>query len=186
MEYDFYKSNNKYFTTMKKTLFYLAALVCCIATGMAFTSCGDDEPDVTANATYSITFGENFFDAVDGVVIYYKDNGKIKFETVNSGTSWQKSVSGKLPSEFGFQWRFQPKDESSLTEETYNLFTTATIALAFSNGAGVTQSIPIISNAATKKSDVVKTIQNASGKSFGYKVSSRGDATRSDNLDYKL
>lgn len=58
MEYDFYKSNNKYFTTMKKTLFYLAALVCCIATGMAFTSCGDDEPDVTANATYSITFGE--------------------------------------------------------------------------------------------------------------------------------
>ena len=172
---------------MKKKLFYLAALLCCVATGLAFTSCGDDEPDVTATARYSIIFGDDFFNAVDGVVIYYKDNGKVKFESITSGTtSWVKDVSGTLPNEFGFQWRFQPKDEANLTEENYNLFTTATIALGSSNGASVTQSTPIISSSSVKKNDVVKTIQKASGKSFGYRVSKNGDAQRNDNLNYDM
>ena len=165
---------------MKKKLFYLAALICCVATSLAFTSCGDDEPDVTATARYTIIFG-------DGVVIYYKDNGKVKFESITSGTtSWAKDVTGTLPCEFGFQWRFQPKDESSLTEETYNLFTTATIAMSTSTGSAVTQSKPIINGASVKKKDVVKTIQKESGNSFGYRVSKKGDATRNDNLNYDM
>lgn len=172
---------------MKKKLFYLAALICCVATGLAFTSCGDDEPDVTATARYTIIFGDDFFNAVDGVVIYYKDNGKVKFESITSGTtSWAKDVTGTLPCEFGFQWRFQPKDESSLTEETYNLFTTATIAMSTSTGSAVTQSKPIINGASVKKKDVVKTIQKESGNSFGYRVSKKGDATRNDNLNYDM
>ena len=173
---------------MKKKLFYLAALICCVATSLALTSCGDDEPDVTATARYTIIFGDDFFRAVDGVVIYYKDNGKVKFESITSGTtSWVKDVTGNLPNEFGFQWRFQPKDESSLTEETYNLFTTATIALATSNAGTYTQPPKaIINNASVKKKDVVKTIEKASGNSIGYKVDKKGNATSNDNLNYDM
>lgn len=172
---------------MKKTLFYLAALVCCVATSLAFTSCGDDEPTVTATATYSIDFGEDFFKAVDGVIIYYKDNGKVKFETVNSGTSWKKVVTATLPAEIGFQWNFQAKETEELYLENYNLFTTGTLILTTSNGSSVTQSTPIINKPTpVQKKDVVKTIENASGKSFGYRVARNGDASRHDNLDYKL
>ena len=172
---------------MKKTLFYLAALVCCVATGLAFTSCGDDEPDVTATATYSIEFGEDFFKAVDGVVIYYKDNGRVKFETINSGTTWQKKVSATLPAELGFQWNFQTKDNEELYLENYNLFTSGTLILTTSGGSAVTQSTPIINKPSpVQKKAVVKTIQNASGKSFGYRVDKKGNATRNDNLDYDM
>ena len=173
---------------MKKKLFYLAALICCVATSLAFTSCGDDEPDVTATARYTIIFGDDFFNAVDGVVIYYKDNGKVKFESITSGTtSWVKDVTGNLPNEFGFQWRFQPKDEKSLTEETYNLCTTATISLSTSNGGGVTiPTATIIGTAPIQKKNVVSTIEKASGKSIGYRVSKKGDATRNDNLNYDM
>lgn len=172
---------------MKKKFMYLAALLCCVATSMAFTSCGDDEPDVTATARYSIIFGDDFFNAVDGVVIYYKDNGTVKFESITSGTtSWVKDVTGNLPNEFGFQWRFQPKDEANLTEESYNLFTTATIAISTSKGSGTNNSTGIISDMTTKKKDVVKAIQKASGNSFGYRVSKSGDAQRNDNLNYDM
>ncbi|MBO4813850.1 MAG: hypothetical protein J5523_02695 [Muribaculaceae bacterium] len=170
---------------MKKKLFYLAALLCCVATGLAFTSCGDDEPDVTATARYSIIFDDDFFNAVDLVIIYYKDNGEVKADAITSGTtSWVKDVSGTLPNEFGVKWQFQPKDASSLTEESYNLFTAATISLTASNGSTFSQTKPIISNASVKKNDVIKTIQKASGNTFGYRVSKNGDAQRNDNLNY--
>lgn len=148
---------------------------------------GINYSNVTATANYSIDFGDDFFKAVDYVVIYYKDNAKIKFDAVSYGTSWRKTVTAnQLPGEFGIKWKFYPKVVYDLNMETYNLLSTASISIITSNGGSISDSSEIISDVSTSKANVVETLENANGKSFGYKVSKNGVANRDDNLDYTL
>jgi len=165
---------------MKNKMLLLAALLCCMFT---FTSCGDDEPNetVTANATYTVNFGADFFKAAK-VIIYYKTaNNEYNWEAVTSGTKWTKSVSTtKFPAQLGFDVRVTYNDEADLTQqETYDLTLSGTISASTTRGASFTNSKDFISSskggavAATKVNSLLKEYGD---NMFGYILNKDGNA----------
>lgn len=162
---------------MKKTMLYLAALVCCMFT---LTACGDDEPDVMANGTYTITFGSDFFKAANFAIIHYKGvNGENKRDIVQSGTTWSKTISTKVPAEFGFKVEIETRDDLAIEQENYDITMTGAISGAISNGGtgSFSNSVQLISTSAAQK-DVLNVLKANSVKTYGYRFDKNGNASQ--------
>lgn len=173
---------------MKKTMLYLAALACCL---FSLTSCGDDEPDVMANGSYTITFGTDFFKAADFVIIYYKAvNGDTKREVVNSGTTWTKTITTKVPAEFGFKIEIEPREELTVDQQFYDISLKGSISSAISSGGtGKYENsetfITLEQNKdsegnlvnGTEKSKVLSTLKANMEKTYGYRLDKDGKPT---------
>ena len=103
---------------MKKFI-YIAALL--IGAALTLTACGgDDEPkeDVTATATYQMTFSQDLLDACNVFITYKAENGRNVMEAVRE-TWWTKTVtSDKFPAEFGVMYKFSTRSDAELTQET--------------------------------------------------------------------
>ncbi|MBQ4367184.1 MAG: hypothetical protein II786_03785 [Muribaculaceae bacterium] len=171
---------------MKKNLLYLAALLCCLFT---LSACGDDDPkeNAVASAVYTIDFGVNIHDAAS-IIIYYKgENNETKFEALHPGTfRWTKTVtSKKFPAEFGYKLVISPNSESELTFDNYNISIVGTIAGSVSTGGSFDNTYKFIKENNTPKNNVVSTLKEQNGASFGYKLNKNGDASRA-NLNYDL
>ena len=162
---------------MKKTMLYLAALACCL---FSLTSCGDDEPDVMATGSYTITFGTDFFKAAEFVIIYYKAvNGETKREIVTSGTTWAKTLTTKVPAEFAFKIEIEPKEEGDLNQESYNIQMTGAISGAISSGGtGSFSNSTVFIGGTVAKDNVIKTLKANKEKTYGYRLDKNGNATQ--------
>lgn len=166
---------------MKKTLLYLAALLCCVCT---LTACGgDDEPSATATGTYTITFGTDFFKAAKHVNIYYKgENGADKNDVVTQGTTWTKQVtSTRFPAELGFKVVVEPREENEVaqyTQDTYNIEVKGAISGAVSTGGSFSNSQTLISGSTVQKNEVIKKLEQNKESSYGYKLGRDGNATQ--------
>lgn len=166
---------------MKKTMFYLAALLCCMT---MLTACGsdNDEPQQapTATGTYTITFGTDFFNAAKHVNIYYKgDNGELKNDVVTSGTTWTKKVtSTKFPAELAFKVVIEPREPEELTLDSYNVSMSGAIAGAVSTGGSFNNSSSFISLGTTSKDKVLDLLKRHKESYYGYKLGKDGNATQ--------
>ena len=164
---------------MKRTFLYLAAVLCCLCT---LTACGgDDEPKVTTTATgsYTITFGTDFFKAAKHVNIYDKgDNGENKNDVVTEGTTWHKNVtSTKVPAELGFKVVIEPREESELTQDVYNIHLTGAISGAVNTGGSFSNTKTFIGLSSVAKSKVLNDLKNHKETSYGYKLSKDGNSS---------
>lgn len=104
-----------------KKFFIIAALM--LATTIALTACGDDEPKekTKVTATYTMTFSQDLLDACNVFITYKAENGRNVMESVTA-PQWTKTVtSDKFPAEFGVQYVFSTKSEAELTKEKYDL-----------------------------------------------------------------
>ena len=163
---------------MKKTLLYLAALLCCVCT---LTACGsDDEPSATATGTYTVTFGPDFFKAAKHVNIYYKgEDGANKNDVVTQGAIWTKTVTSKrFPAELGFKVVVEPREENELTQDTYNIEVKAAIAGAVSTGGSFSNSQTLITGPQVPKDQVLRILNRDKESSYGYKLGRDGNASQ--------
>lgn len=170
---------------MKKTMLYLAALACCL---FSLTACGgDDEPNVMATGSYTITFGSDFFKAADFVIIYYKSaNGETKREIVSSGTTWSKSITTKVPAELAFKIEIEPREELAMDQEYYNISLIGAISGAISTGgtgnfANSKTFIPVSNDESVigiEKSKVMNTLRSHSVNTYGYRLDKDGNSTQ--------
>ncbi len=153
---------------------------------MSLTSCGDDEPKekTTVTGTYTMTFSQDLLNASNVFITYKAENGRNVMEAVTS-TWWTKTVtSDKFPAEFGVMYKFSTKSSAELTQEQYDLTCDMNFSFKTSKGDSYNKNVTIISESDVKKDKVVSTLNKYSGKSTGYRVTSSGDVTPVNNLDY--
>ena len=160
-------------------MLYLAALLCCMT---LLTACGDDKDEpgqvTTATGTYTITFGTDFFKAAKHVNIYYKgENGVDKNDVLTSGTTWTKTVTTtRFPAELGFKIVIEPREESELTQDTYNVHLTGAISGAVSTGGSFTNNKTMISVETVAKDKVIDLLKRNKVHTYGYKLLKNGDS----------
>ena len=167
-----------------KKYFYIAVLL--IATALTMASCGDDEPNekVTATATYNIAISEDLLKACNVIITYKAENGRNVIEPVTS-TWWTKTVtSDKFPAEFGVLYRFSTKSDAELNQEQYDLTCDMNFNVKTSKGAAYNNNFTIISASDVAKNKVVSTLEKASNKSVGFRVSKDGMVSQANNLNY--
>lgn len=168
---------------MKKSL-YMAALL--IMAALSLTACGDDEPqeEVTATATYSMTFSQDLLDACNVFITFKAENGRNVMEAVTS-TQWTKTVtSDKFPADFGVMYQFSTKSDAELVKDKYDLTCTFNFMVKTSKGAGYNNPVTIIDNQGVAKDRVVGTLDKLSGKSTGYRVTIDGIVSPANNMRY--
>jgi len=171
---------------MKKFI-YIAALL--IGAALTLTACGgDDEPkeDVTATATYQMTFSQDLLDACNGIILYYKgENGKNDFQPITSNW-WTKSVtSNKFPAEFGVMYKFSTKSGADLKKEKYDLTCDLIFTVKTNKGLNHSNTVNIINSKGVDKSKVESVINRINGQSTGFKVTKDGNVAQDDNLKYE-
>ena len=167
---------------MKRFIYMVALLMMAITV----TSCGDDEPkdNVTATATYNMTFSQDLLNACNVFITYKAENGRNVMEAVTS-TWWTKTVtSNKFPAEFGVMYKFSTKSDAELTKEKYDLSCKLMFNGKTSKGSSYTNEVIIIDSQGVAKNKVVSTLEKYSGKSTGYRVSKDGNYSPANNLDY--
>lgn len=167
-----------------KRYFHIAVLL--LAATLSFTSCGDDEPkdNVTATATYNMSFSQDLLNACNVFITYKAENGRNVMEAVNS-TMWSKSVtSDKFPAEFGVMYKFSTKSDAELVQEKYNLTCELIFSCRTSKGASYANTVTIINSTGVNKDKVVSTLEKYSGKSTGFRVSKDGIVSQANNLNY--
>ncbi len=167
-----------------KRFYYMAVLL--IATALAFTSCGSDEPKekVTATATYNMTFSQDLLDACNVFITYKAENGRNVMEAITSPW-WTKSItSDKFPAEFGVMYKFSTKSDAELIKEKYDLEASIMFRMMTSNGASYSNTVSIIDAKGVAKDKVLSTLDKQSGKSIGYKVTINGNVSPANNMDY--
>lgn len=175
---------------MKLNMLKLAALLCCL---MTFTACGDDEPDVQVNGTYTVTFSPDVLNVAE-IIIYYKgNNNETKFEVITpaklTNNTWIKNITttarNKKDAELGVKFVISPNDESTYTKDEYDLVVNVTINGSISGGSSVNYPAAIIAANGVAKDKVKKTLQQLNDKSYGFKVGTDG-IFKTANLDYSL
>jgi len=167
-----------------RKLFLMASMM--LLACMSLTSCGDDEPKekTTVTGTYTMTFSQDLLNASNVFITYKAENGRNVMEAVTS-TWWTKTVtSDKFPAEFGVMYKFSTKSSAELTQEQYDLTCDMNFSFKTSKGDSYNKNVTIISESDVKKDKVVSTLNKYSGKSTGYRVTSSGDVTPVNNLDY--
>lgn len=168
-----------------KKYFYMALLL--IATALTMTSCGSDEPKdkVTATATYNITISQDMLNACNVFITYKAENGRNVMEAVTA-TWWTKTVtSDKFPAEFGVYYQFSTKSDAELTQEQYDLTCDMNFNVKTSKGAAYNNNITILGAPDVAKNKVVSTLERASNKSVGFRVSKDGIVSQANNLNYE-
>ena len=170
---------------MKKFI-YIAALL--IGAALTLTACGgDDEPkeDVTATATYQMTFSQDLLDACNVFIIYKAENGRNVMEGIKDNW-WTKSVtSNKFPAEFGVKYKFSTKADAELAKEKYDFTCNLIFTVKTSKGASYTNTITIIDSKGVAKNKVISTLEKISDNSIGFKVSKDGIVSQDNNLKYE-
>ncbi|MBQ6079692.1 MAG: hypothetical protein IJK93_05365 [Muribaculaceae bacterium] len=167
-----------------KKFFIIAALM--LATTIALTACGDDEPKekTKVTATYTMTFSQDLLDACNVFITYKAENGRNVMESVTA-PQWTKTVtSDKFPAEFGVQYVFSTKSEAELTKEKYDLKCDFNFKYVTTKGASFANSSTIFDSQGLAKNKVVEYLKKYSGKSTGYKVTEDGNMTPANNLNY--
>ena len=168
---------------MKKCL-YIAALL--ITAALALTACGDDEPkvNVTATATYNLSFSQDMLDACNVFITYKAENGRNVMEAVTSNW-WTKTVtSDEFPAEFGVMYKFSTKSDAELVKEKYDLTCNFTFSCKTSKGASYSNTVTIIDSKGVSRDKVVSTLDKLSGKSTGYRVTIDGIVSQANNMRY--
>ena len=168
-----------------KKYFYMALLL--IATALTMTSCGSDEPKdkVTATATYNITISQDMLNACNVFITYKAENGRNVMEAVTA-TWWTKTVtSDKFPAEFGVYYQFSTKSDAELTQEQYDLTCDMNFNVKTSKGAAYNNNITILGAPDVAKNKVVSTLERASNKSVGFRVSKDCIVSLANNLNYE-
>ena len=158
-----------------------------IATALTMTSCGSDEPKdkVTATATYNITISQDMLNACNVFITYKAENGRNVMEAVTA-TWWTKTVtSDKFPAEFGLYYQFSTKSDAELTQEQYDLTCDMNFNVKTSKGAAYNNNITILGAPDVAKNKVVSTLERASNKSVGFRVSKDGIVSQANNLNYE-
>ena len=169
---------------MKKNIMYFAAMMCCM---FMFSACGgDDEPKVETRATavYNFTVSPDLLKAANVFITYKGDNGRNIKEAVTA-TAWTKTVTTtSFPAQFGIKYEFSTKNDSELTQDSYDLNSGAAISVAMTNGASFNYNTTILSANGTAKNRIASTLDDVSGKSYGYKVTKEGHASPANDLRY--
>ena len=169
-----------------KKIIYIAALL--IGAALTLTACGgDDEPkeDVTATATYQMTFSQDLLDACNVFITYKAENGRNVMEAISSPW-WTKSVtSDKFPAEFGVMYKFSTKSDAELTKEKYDLTCILKFDVKTTKGANYGNNFTIIDSKGVAKNKVVSTLNGLSGNSIGFKVTKDGHPSPANNLKYE-
>ena len=167
---------------MKRFIYMVALLMMAITV----TSCGDDEPkdNVTATATYNMTFSQDLLNACNVFITYKAENGRNVMEAVTS-TWWTKTVtSTTFPADFGVMYKFSTTSAAELTKDKYDLSCKLMFNGKTSKGSSYTNEVIIIDSQGVAKNKVVSTLEKYSGKSTGYRVSKDGNYSPANNLDY--
>ena len=160
---------------MKKNMLILAALLC---SAFLFSACGDDEPDVTATVTYTLTTND-VTQAANVVIYYVGDNGEKKFETMSAGQSaWFKTVTvKKFSSKVGVLMVVSPKDDASLNKDNYNLHTDCRIDVKYSTGTtNYANTKTLIGQESVAKNKVNDLLRNKKFE-YGLKLERNGSIT---------
>jgi hypothetical protein len=168
---------------MKKT-FIISALM--LATTIALTACGDDEPKekTKVTATYTMTFSQDLLDACNIFITFKAENGRNVMESVTT-PQWTKTVtSDRFPAEFGLKYVFSTKSESELIKEKYNLKCDFNFKYVTTKGASFSNTTNIFDSQELAKNKVVEYLKRYSGKSIGYKVTEDGNYTPANNLNF--
>ena len=168
-----------------KKYFYMALLL--IATALTMTSCGSDEPKetITATATYNITISQDMLKACNVFITYKAENGRNVMDKITD-TWWTKTVtSNKFPAEFGVMYQFSTVADADLDQEQYDLTCEMNFNVKTSKGASYNNNFTIINESDVSKNKVVSTLDRASGKSVGFRVSKDGIVSSVNNLNYE-
>ncbi len=168
--------------TMKK-LFYMASIL--MVAALTLTACGgDDEPQTTATATYTLTFSPDLLDACSVLIYYKSDNGDNSFDPIKT-TRWTKVVtSDRFPAEFGVKYKFGVKPNSELNKETYNLSFDVNFSIKNSKGDTFNKSVTIIEPVEVDRDHVKEVLERYDNQSIGYRYSINGIPSEANNMDY--
>ena len=157
-----------------------------ITATLTLTACGDDEPqnNVTATATYNLSFSRDMLDACNVFITYKAENGRNVMEAITS-TGWTKTVtSNQFPAEFGVMYKFSTKSDAELVKEKYDLTCNFIFSCNTSKGAIYSNTVTIIDSKGVSRDKVISTLDKLSGKSTGYRVSIDGIFSKADNMRY--
>ena len=168
---------------MKKYLILAAVM---LATMLALTACGDDEPKTktTVTANYTLSLSQDLLDACNVFITYKAENGRNVHESVTS-TRWTKTVtSTKFPAEFGVEYTFSTVSDGDLDKDKYDLVCNFQFSYTTSQGDSYTNQTTILDSEGLAKNRVVDYLKRYSGKSIGYRVTEDGNVSPANNLNY--
>lgn len=147
-----------------------------------------NSPTLYGNATYSITFGDDFFDAATATV-YFIENDEVQKRDLTAaslnGHTWSRTVSSGLPANYGFRLVITPKAESDLTLDSYALYTTGQVSIVTNTGSGTTfqgNPVVIVGTATAPRAQVASVLSKASGTVVGYSMDEDGEVTVNNNI----
>jgi len=173
---------------MKDKMLLLAVMVGFL---LALAGCDFDEPwgpdhqrdrDVTATATYTVEFGDDFFKAAK-VIIYYKTaDNNYDWDALTSGSKWTRTIkTSEFPAQLGYLIEVSPLEGEALTQETYDMTLTGSISATTSRGDSFSNVKTFINNnegLAVPADRVDKLIKSHSSNVFGYILTRDGSTTQ--------